>query len=81
MVENPNVENLLVVFMNNNFKRLNRTKSKLINHIKISRHFPKPYSLYRDIKAEVDLFNYATKSDVKEIKDVDISSFGIKRFS
>ena len=31
-----------------------------------SQCFPKPYSLYKNIKVELYLFNYATKSNVKK---------------
>ena len=32
----------------------------------MSEYFLKPYSSYRDIKVEVDLFNYATKVNINK---------------
>ena len=47
--------------------------------IKISQYFPKPYESYGgDINVKVDLSNYATKSDIKNISHVDTSSFALK---
>ena len=46
----------------------------------MSQYFPKPFnSQFRDsIKVKVDLSNYATKSDIKNISHVDTSSFALK---
>ena len=45
----------------------------------MSKYFPKPYKPFgKDIKAEVDLSNYATKTDIKSISHVDTSSFALK---
>ena len=45
----------------------------------MSQHFPKPYDTFgRDINVKVDLFNYATKSDLKNVTHVDVSSFALK---
>ena len=42
-------------------------------------HFPKPYEAFSgDIKVKVDLSNYATKADIKNISHVDTSSFALK---
>ena len=42
-------------------------------------YFPKPYELFGgDINVKVDLSNYATKTDVKNISHVDTSSFALK---
>ena len=42
----------------------------------MSQYFPKPYELFRgDINVKVDLSNYATKTDTKNISHVDTSSF------
>ena len=44
----------------------------------MSQHFP-PYNNYsNNIKVELDLSNYATKDDVKNITHVDVSSFASK---
>ena len=45
----------------------------------MSQYFPKPYELFGgDINVKVNLSNYATKSDIKNISHVDTSSFGLK---
>ena len=45
----------------------------------MSQHFSKPYeALSGDIKVKVDLSNYATKGDIKNISHVDTSSFALK---
>ena len=42
--------------------------------IKTSQYFPKPY----DINVKVDLSNYTTKTDIRDISHVDTSSFALK---
>ena len=45
----------------------------------MSQYFPKPYEAFRgDINVKVDLSNYATKADIKNIQHVDTSSFALK---
>ena len=45
----------------------------------MSQYFPKPYEPFGgDIKVKVDLSNYATKTDVKNISHIDTSSFALK---
>ena len=44
----------------------------------MSEYFPKPYSHEKNIKVKIDLSNYATKEDIKNIKPVDTSSFALK---
>ena len=45
----------------------------------MSQYFPKPYELFGgNINVKVDLSNYATKTDVKNLTHVDISSFALK---
>ena len=47
--------------------------------IKISKYYPKPYKPFgRGLKVKLDLSNYATKIDIKNISDVDTSSFALK---
>ena len=42
-------------------------------------YFPKPFRCFGgNINLKVDLFNYATKTDIKNISHVDTSSFAIK---
>ena len=42
-------------------------------------YFPKPYEPFGgDINVKVDLSNYATKADIKNILHVDSSSFALK---
>ena len=46
---------------------------------KTSHCFPKPYEAFiGDINVKVDLSNYATKADIKNISHVDTSSFALK---
>ena len=59
---------LLAVFMIKNYKRV---------YYKMS-YYP-PYKRSRNnIKLELDLTNYATKTDLKNITHVDVSSFASK---
>ena len=45
----------------------------------MSQYFPKPYEVFSgDINVKVDLSNYATKADTKNISHVDTSSFVLK---
>ena len=45
----------------------------------MSQYFPKPYEPFGgDIKVKVDLSNYATKADIKNISHADTSSFALK---
>ena len=45
----------------------------------MSKYFPKPYEAFgRDINVSVDLSNYATKKDIKNITHIDTSSFALK---
>ena len=44
----------------------------------MSEYFPKPQSHEENIKVEIDLSNYATKEDIKNITHVDTSSFVLK---
>ena len=45
----------------------------------MSRYFRKPYEPFGgDINVKVNFFNYATKADIKNISDVDTSSFPLK---
>ena len=45
----------------------------------MSQYFPKPYESFgRDINVTVDLSNYATKADIKNITHIDTSRFAFK---
>ena len=45
----------------------------------MSQYFPKPYETFGgDIDVKVDLSNYATKRDIKNISHIDTSSFALK---
>ena len=67
-------------------KVINRSGDKLYvewkgydNSFKMSQYFPKPYEPFgRDINVKVDLSNYATKTDLKNVSHVDVSSFALK---
>ena len=45
----------------------------------MSKYFPKPFSSFgKNIKVKVDLSNYTTKAEIKNISNVDTSSFELK---
>ena len=44
----------------------------------MSEYFPKPLSHKENIKVKIDLTNYATKEDIKNITHIDNSSFALK---
>ena len=45
----------------------------------MSQYFPRPYGAFsKNINVKVDLSNYATKADVKNITHIDISNFPLK---
>ena len=44
----------------------------------MSEYFPKPFRSRENIKIKVDLSNYATKTDIKDITHVDTSNFALK---
>ena len=46
---------------------------------KMSQYFPKPFKPFGgDINITVDLSNYATKDDIKNVTHVDTSSFSLQ---
>ena len=46
----------------------------------MSQYFPKPYEPFGgDINVKVDWSYYATKTDLKNVSHVDVSSFALKR--
>ena len=48
--------------------------------IEMNQYFPKPVNSHfgDSIKVKVDISNYATKTDIKNISHVDTSSFALK---
>ena len=53
--------------------------SNVLQCKKMSQFFPKPYEPFGgDINVTVDLSNYATKTDLKNVTHVDTSSFALK---
>ena len=44
----------------------------------MSKYFPKPFKDFRDIKVRVDISNYATKADIKNIAHVNTTNFALK---
>ena len=45
----------------------------------MSQYFPKPHETFGgDINVKVDLYNYATKGDIKNVSHVDTTSFALK---
>ena len=63
------MKKLLVVFMIENCKRA---------YYKMSTYYPPYKSSSDNIEVELDLTNYATKTDLKNITHVDVSSFASK---
>ena len=48
-------------------------------YVLMSQYFSKPYEPFGgDINAKVDLSNYETKTDLKNVTHVDVSSFALK---
>ena len=60
--------------------RFNTWINKKRTLIKISQYFPKPFNSHfgDSIKVKIDLSNYATKTDTKNISHVDTSRFALK---
>ena len=49
------------------------------SNIKMSQYFPKPFRNFGgNINVKVDLSNYATKTDIRNISHVDTSSSAVK---
>ena len=47
--------------------------------VQMSQYFPKPYEPFGgDINVTVDISNYATKTDLKNVSHADVSSFALK---
>ena len=47
----------------------------------MSHYFPKPYEPFGGgIKGKVDLLNYVTKTDIKNIAHIDTTSFALKSY-
>ena len=45
----------------------------------MAQYFPRPYEPFdRDINVKVDLSNYATKADIKNITHIDTLSFSLE---
>ena len=45
----------------------------------MTQYFQKPYEQFdRDINVKIDLSNYATKTDIKNITHIDTSNFALK---
>ena len=59
-----------------NFKKLNFSSQNVRNY-KMS-YYPPYKSSSNNVKVELDLTNYATKTDLKNITHVDVSSFASK---
>ena len=48
--------------------------------MKMSQYFLKSLEVL-DVNVKVDLSNYATKTDLKNVTDVDVSSFAVKKIN
>ena len=44
----------------------------------MTQYFPKPFRSGRNINVKVDLFNYATETDIKNISHIGTSTFILK---
>ena len=54
-------------------------KTSSNDYMKMSQYFPKPYEPFvADINVKVDLPNYATKPNIKNISHIDTSNFALK---
>ena len=63
----------------NSFNSCIDKKDLVASKIKMSKYFPKSFrSFGRNINVKVDLSNYATKTDIRNISHVDTSSFLLK---
>ena len=57
----------------------NSFNSWIDKDIKMSQYFPEPYESFGgDINVKVHLSNYATKTDLKNISHIDVSSYALK---
>ena len=45
----------------------------------MSQYFPKPFRSGMNINVKVDISNYATKTDLKNVTHVDTSNFALKQ--
>ena len=47
----------------------------------MSQYFPKPFNSYfgDNVKVKIDLSNYAIKTDLKNVTNIDTSSFALKK--
>ena len=58
---------------------IDKKRSSCKQRIKMSHYFPKPFRNFGgNINVKVDLSNYATKTDLKNVTHVDTSSFALK---
>ena len=49
------------------------------SHIKMNHYFLKPFRCFGgNVNVKVDLSNYATKTDLKNVTHIDTSSFALK---
>ena len=60
------------------WKEYNNSFNSWIDEKDMSEYFPKPNSFGANVKFELDLSNYATKTDLKNTAEVDTSSFAKK---
>ena len=68
IIKDLNDEEIIVVFMIKNYKRV---------YYKMS-YYPPYKSSINNVKVELDLTNYATKTDLKNVTHVYLSSFASK---
>ena len=68
-----------VIYDNSFNSWINKKDLVWLYYIKMSKSFPKSFrSFRRNINVKLDLSNYATKTDIKNISHVDTSIFALK---
>ena len=68
-----------VIYDNSFNSWINKKDLVWLYYIKMSKFFPKSFrSFRRNINVKLDLSNYATKTDIKNISHVDTSIFALK---
>ena len=75
------MKKLQVVFMIENYRKLNYNiikQSLVYKTYKMSTYYPPYKSSSNNIKVELDLTNYATKTELKNITHTDVISFVVK---
>ena len=80
VINDLNGEEIMGTFYEKELQKTNQEEFRIEKVIrrKVSQYYPPYRSSRNNIKVELDLANYATKTDLKNITHVDISSFACK---